>query len=138
MLIWIEVGVAVVLTAAFVISTLWFKPEHLGDSRRDVRIGAAFQGLIIGGLVGFFIVPLRIAYVQNPWDISELPPPSTSISVLPVLIFLLIVRRGLLARAPLIGRYLRAYRRAALRFEIDGAHRALARMDAMDDKGTSP
>ena len=46
----------------------------------------------------------------------------------------LVIRRGLLARAPLIGRYLRAYRRAALKYQIDVAEKRLARLEGMDNK----
>ena len=33
---------------------------------------------------------------------------------------------------PLIGRYLRAYRRAAIMYQMQGAKRALARLEAVD------
>ena len=55
-----------------------------------------------------------------------------SLSALPSLLLLLVIRQGLLARAPLIGRYLRAYRRAAIMHQIDGARRALTRLEAVD------
>jgi hypothetical protein len=34
----------------------------------------------------------------------------------------------------LIGAYLRAYRRAALKHQIDGASKALARLEAIDER----
>jgi hypothetical protein len=65
----------------------------------------------------------------------DAPPPSkglASLSALPAFVMLVIIRQGLLARAPLIGRYLRAYRRAAIMHQIDGARRALTRLEAVD------
>jgi hypothetical protein len=101
-----------------------------------VLIGAALQGFIIGMLVGFVIMPLRIAFfVPDPAMFPDAPPPSkglASLSALPAFVLLVIIRQGVLARAPLIGRYLRAYRRAAIMHQIDGARRALTRLEAVD------
>jgi hypothetical protein len=57
-----------------------------------------------------------------------------SLSILPAFILLIIVRRGRLARVPLIGSYIRADRRAALKWQIDRSSQALARLVALDDK----
>jgi hypothetical protein len=94
------------------------------------------QGSIVGGLVGLVILPLRLSFF-----VPEIPGPPQAIAstaVLPAFLLLLVVRRGLLARAPLIGRYLRAYRRAALRHQIDLSRRRLARLEALDARQRSP
>ena len=137
---WIEASVAGAIMLVFVLSAvLLFKDEHVEHHPLRVYIGAALQGLIIGVLVGFVILPLRFAFFVPDPDLfaeaSRSPPRGiASLSLLPVLVLLLVVRRGLLARAPLIGRYLRAYRRAALKHQIDGAGRALARLEAIDER----
>ncbi len=132
---WIEAGVAGVIAAMFVISAmLMFKPEHVEHHPARVYIGAALQGLIIGGLVGFVIVPLRLALVAPDVGVTAPRGGLASLAIAPVFVFLIIVRRGLLARAPLIGPYLRAYRRAALKHQIDGAGKALARLEAIDNR----
>jgi len=136
-LTWLEPLVMASFTVLFVLyAFLFFKPEHVEHHPTRVLIGAALQGFIIGMLVGFVILPLRIAFfVPDPTLFPDAPPPSrglASLSALPSLLLLLIIRQGLLARAPLIGRYLRAYRRAAIKHQIDGARRALTRLEAVD------
>lgn len=138
MLILIELGVVAAITGLFLASSfVWLKPEHVDHDPVRVRIGAAIQGLIIGVLVGFVILPLRLAFfIPDPSIVGDAPPPPSggiaSISILPFLIFLIVVRRGLLARAPVIGLYLRAYRKAALKQQIAGAQQALARLARID------
>ena len=142
---WIELSVAGIITAMFVLSALFlFKDEHVEHHPTRVYIGAALQGLIIGVLVGFVILPLRFAFfVPDPSLAPYAPPPPprggmASLSILPAVVLLMVVRRGLLARAPLIGPYLRAYRRAALKWQIDSAGRALSRLEALDARREQP
>jgi len=82
------------------------------------------------------ILPFRLAFfLPDPSLVPGVPDPPkgiASLALLPAFLLLLVTRRGLLARAPGIGRYLRAYRRAALKHQIDGAKRALARLEALD------
>jgi hypothetical protein len=135
-LLWIELGVVAVITAVFVATTFAFKPEHLEHGSGEVRLGAALQGLILGLLVGFVLLPLRFAFFTPDASLSE-PPPAprgdmASLSLLPFIVLMLIVRRGLLARAPIIGRYIRAYRKAQLKYQISGAQKVLARLEGID------
>lgn len=137
MLLWIELGVVAAITAMFVAFAVFFlKPEHVDNEPTRVRIGAAIQGLIIGLLVGFVLLPLRLAFFipASELGVGEAPAPNgwASLSILPSLILLIIVRRGLLARAPLIGVHLRAYRKASLRLQIAHAQRVLTRLKAID------
>jgi hypothetical protein len=139
MLIWIEIGVALWITALVFGSTLFFKPEHMEHNPLRVRVGAVLQGLILGGLVGFFILPLRLAFfLPDPQIIADAPRVShtglASLSLIPIFVFLVVVRRGLLARLPFLGRSIRAYRRAALLYQIDGAKKSLVRLEALDGK----
>jgi hypothetical protein len=133
---WIEGGVALAFALVFLLSALvTFKPEHVEHHPLRVYIGAVLQGLILGGLIGFVILPVRLAFfMPDPGLLPQTPPQRglASLSLLPALILIIVVRRGLLARAPFIGPYLRAYRRAALKHQIDGARRALTRLEAID------
>lgn len=138
MMLWIELAVVAAITAIFVLSAfVMLKPEHVDHDPVRARIGAGLQGLIIGLLLGFFILPLRLAFFLPDASIVGEPPPKppagiASLSILPFFILLIIVRRGLLARAPVIGIYLRAYRKAVLKQQIGSAQRALARLTAID------
>lgn len=139
---WIEAIVASSIILTFVLQAmLLFKDEHVEHHPGRVYAGAALQGMILGLLVGFVILPLRFAFfVPDAKDfVPDAPDPPVresvaSLSIIPIFIFLLVVRRGLLARVPIIGRYLRAYRRAALKWQIDGASKALTRLEAIDDR----
>lgn len=129
-MIWIEGGVALMVAAAFVASSFFlFKPEHLAHGRLRVRIGAGLQGLVIGLILGFVILPMRLAYGQ-----SAASPPSSlaSLSVLPAVLLLILVRRGALLRAPIISPFLRAYRRALLLRARDDALKHLETLDALE------
>ena len=131
--LWIEAVAVSVIVAIFLFQAfVLFKPEHVEHYPTRVRIGAFLQGAIIGGLFGLVILPLRLSFF-----VPEIPGPPQAIAstaILPAFLLLLVIRRGLLARAPLIGRYLRAYRRAALKYQIDVAEKQLDRLESMDRK----
>ena len=136
-LTWLEPLVMLSFTGFFLLyAFLAFKAEHVEHHPTRVLIGAAIQGFIIGMLVGFVILPLRIAFfVPDPSLFPDAPTPQrglASLSILPSLLLLVVIRQGLMARAPLIGRYLRAYRRAAIKHQMEGARRSLARLEALD------
>ena len=131
--LWIEAATVAVIVAIFLFQAfVLFKPEHVEHHPARVRIGAFLQGGIIGGLFGLVILPLRLSFF-----VPEIPGPPQAIAstaILPAFLLLLVIRRGLLARAPLVGRYLRAYRRAALKYQIDVAEQQLHRLESMDRK----
>jgi hypothetical protein len=136
-LTWLEPLVVGSFTILFVLYAFFlFKAQHVEHHPTRVLIGAALQGFIIGALVGFVILPFRIAFfVPDPDFVRYVPPPPkgiASLAIVPAFLLLLVVRQGLGARAPIIGRYLRAYRRAAIMYQIDGAKRALGRLEAVD------
>lgn len=131
--LWIEVATIATIIAIFLFQAfVLFKDEHTEHHPLRVKIGALLQGGIIGALVGLVLLPLRLSFF-----VPEIPGPPQAVAstaILPAFLLLLIIRRGLLARAPLIGRYLRAYRRAALKYQIDVAEQRLARLEGMDRK----
>ena len=142
MMPWIEAIVASAIMLLFLLQAMFlFQDEHVEHHPARVYIGAALQGFILGVLVGFVILPLRFAFFvpEAKHLVPDAPDPPVrgglaSLSVLPAFLILMIVRRGLLARAPIIGHYLRAYRRAALKWQIDGASKSLARLQAIDER----
>lgn len=133
LMLWIEGLVALLIAAAFVVHAFFaFKPEHVEHHPTRVRIGAAIQGLTIGLLIGFVVVPLRMQYMDM-LDARATPGLST-LSFMPALFMLIAVRRGVLLKAPVLSRYLRAYRRAGLLKARDDASKALARLDEIEGR----
>ncbi|MEZ5994508.1 MAG: hypothetical protein R3C25_02005 [Hyphomonadaceae bacterium] len=138
MMLWIEGIVALVIAAAFVLHAfLAFKPEHVEHHPARVRIGAAIQGLTIGLLIGFVVVPLRMGYMEFRGIDMPGGPASQSLSFLPALLLLVVIRRGALLKAPVLKTYLRAYRRASLLKARDDAEKALAKLDAIEERTAS-
>jgi hypothetical protein len=135
LMLWIEGAVAVVIMVAFVAHAFFaFKPEHVEHHPTRVRIGAAIQGLTIGLLVGFVIVPLRMQFMDVRGLDPGLSPGASSLSFLPAFLLLIVVRRGALLKAPVLKIYLRAYRRASLLKVRDDADKALAKLDEIEGR----
>lgn len=134
-MLWIEGVVALVIMLAFVCHSFFaFKAEHVEHHPARVRIGAAIQGLAVGLLVGFVIVPLRMGYMNVSGIDPGLSPGMSSLSFLPALAMLIVIRRGALLKAPVLSTYLRAYRRASLLKARDDADKALAKLDAIEER----
>ena len=135
-MLWIEGIVALVIALAFVLHAfIAFMPEHVEHHPTRVRIGAAIQGLTIGLMIGFVVVPLRMQYM-DVLDPRSAPGLST-LSFLPALLMLIAVRRGALLKAPVLKTYLRAYRRASLLKARDDADKALAKLDKIEGRGAA-
>jgi hypothetical protein len=138
LMLWIEGVVALVIAAAFLLHAYFaFKPEHVEHHPDRVRIGAAIQGLTIGLLIGFVIVPLRMQVMDARGFDTGVSPGVSSLSFLPALLMLIVVRRGALLKAPVLSTYLRAYRRATLLKARDDTDKALAKLDAIEGRRAS-
>lgn len=134
LMLWIEGVVALVIALAFLLHAFFaFKPEHVEHHPARVRIGAAIQGLAIGLMIGFVVVPLRMQYM-DVIDPRSAPGLST-LSFVPAVLMLIAVRRGALLKAPVLKTYLRAYRRATLLKARDDADKALAKLDVIEGRG---
>lgn len=135
LMLWIEGLVAVGFMLAFVVHSFFaFKPDHVEHHPERVRIGAAIQGLTIGLLIGFVIVPLRMGYMDVRGLDPAMSPELSSLSFLPALLMLIVIRRGALLKAPVLKTYLRAYRRASLLKARADADKALAKLDAVEGR----
>jgi hypothetical protein len=134
-MLWIEGIVALVIMLGFVIHSFFaFKPEHVEHHPGRVRIGAAIQGLAIGLLIGFVVVPLRMQVMDARGFDPAVSPGLSSLSFLPALLILIIIRRGALLRAPVLSTFMRAYRRATLLKARDDANKSLAKLDAIEQR----
>jgi hypothetical protein len=138
LMLWIEGIVALVIMLAFLIHSFFaFKPEHVEHHPARVRIGAAIQGLTIGLLIGFVIVPLRMGVMDMRGLDTAVSPGMSSLSFVPALLMLIVIRRGALLKAPVLSTYLRAYRRATLLKARDDANKALAKLDVIEGRRAS-
>lgn len=124
MSLYIEISVAVMITAVFLISSLLsLKERHRDASAWHVHVGAVIYGAVFGLVVGFVIVPLRIVLMQG-----ELPPQTVALSGFGFLFIVIALRRGLIGRLPFLGPQVKAYRRAALRRTIEAAQKQLDKL----------
>ena len=95
--LWIEGLVALVIMTAFVVhSHFVLKPAHVEHHPARVRIGAAIQGLVIGLLVGFVLVPLRMRFVDGGADMGS---GSSALAFVPAVLLLILIRRDFFSRS---------------------------------------
>lgn len=135
LMLWIEGVVALVIALAFLLHAFFaFRPEHVEHHPTRVRIGALIQGLSIGLLIGFVIVPLRMQVMDARGFDPGVSPQLSSLSFAPALLMLIVIRRGALLKAPVLKTYLRAYRRASLLKTRDDATKALAKLDEIEGR----
>ncbi|MBL8536541.1 MAG: hypothetical protein JNM59_03970 [Hyphomonadaceae bacterium] len=136
MMLWIEGAVAFVIMSAYVLYALFaFKPEHVEHHPARVRIGAAIQGLTIGLLIGFVLVPLRMQLMEARGVDMPGGAGAQSLAWLPAFLLMIAVRRGVLLKAPVLSTYLRAFRRAGLLKARDDANKALSKLDEIEGRG---
>ena len=122
--LYIEFAVALIITLVFVFSSIFtLRSRHCDMSAWHVHLGAAIYGVIFGAVIGFIIVPLRVALMGG-----EMPPETAGLSGAGALILIIALRRGLLARLPFLGPQVKAYRRASLRRQIEGAQKQLDKL----------
>ena len=111
----------------FVVGSLaTLRKRHCDMSAWHVHLGAAIYGAIFGLVMGFGIVPLRMYMVQG-----DMPPQIAGYAGIAILALVIALRRGLIGRLPFLGPQVKAYRRAALRRQIEGAQKQL---DAIQPK----
>ena len=134
-MLWIEALIAIGFATAFLAHAyLAFKPEHVEHHPGRVRIGAIIQGLAIGLLIGFVVVPLRMQFMNVQGMEPPTSPEFSSLSLLPALIMLIVIRRGALLKAPVLSTFMRAYRRASLLKARDDANKGLAKLDLIESR----
>jgi hypothetical protein len=136
LMLWIEGAVALLIACAYVGYAFFaFKPEHVEHHPARVRIGAAIQGLTVGLLIGFVLVPLRMQFMESRGMDMPGGAGTQSLAWLPAFVLMIAVRRGALLKAPVLSTYLRAFRRASLLKARDDATNALAKLDAIEGRG---
>lgn len=134
-MLWIEGFIALAIMLGFVLHAfIAFKLEHVEHHPARVRVGAAIQGLVMGLMIGFVIVPLRAQLMGAGMTPG---PAMASLAFLPAVVLLILIRRGALLKAPVLSTYLRAYRRAGLLKARDDANKALTKLDEIEGRSTA-
>lgn len=129
--LWVELAAVAVVTA-FVILWAELRLEHVREEATLARVGAVIHGLSLGLFIGFVLLPIRAVAAAEAEGLDEFERTAIAFSFAPALILFILLRRGALSRLPLIGRPLRAYRRASLRLQIKNARRTLDRLERLD------
>lgn len=126
--VWVvELGVAA-LVFAFVLGLHVFmlKPQFSAGELGLARIGAAIYALALACVVGFLLVPLRVAMLDQS-AVSSMPAWLPGVAVASF-IFL---RVGGLRRVPGLSLVMRAHRKAMLRRTIAKSQERLDKLEAM-------
>ena len=135
MMLWIEGAVALIIALAFFLyATFALKPQHVAHHPMRVRLGAAIQGLTLGLLIGFVMVPLRMQVMRFGGGVPPVGGGAAYLSYLPAFVLYIVVRRGALLKAPIVSTYLRAYRRATLLKQVEDAQKNLSKLDVIEAK----
>lgn len=128
-------AMAVVTVFVIVWAELRLRSAHVAHAPGLVRLGGAIHGLSLGLFIGFVLLPLRAiaaAAAQANTGLSDWERTALAFSFAPSLILFILLRRGALSHVPLIGRPLRAYRRAVLHQSIESAQKQLLRLTRED------
>lgn len=124
--LYVEGVIALVVAAAFVVFAMTLiKERHRDVAGWHVAVGAAIYGAVIGLVVGFVIVPLRMVLMNG-----HVAPQTAVLSGLGLVSFTMALRRGLIGRLPFLGPQVKAYRRALLRRTIEAAQKQLDKLTA--------
>lgn len=113
----VETVIALCIAGAFVLfSMMTIKERHRDAASWHVTLGAAIYGALVGAIIGFVIVPLRLVLMSG-----EVSPQTAAYSGIGFLAVMISIRRGLVGRLPFLGPQVKAYRRAMLRKTIETA-----------------
>ncbi|MEO1014471.1 MAG: hypothetical protein AAFX08_04705 [Pseudomonadota bacterium] len=122
---WFEaavVGFIIAVFVAFAAATL--KARHRDGGTAQVLVGAAIYGCVVGLVIAFVILPLRVTLIDG-----DVPPQVAAFGGVGVFVTMFSLRRGLVGRLPLLGPQVKAFRRAQLRRTIETAQKDLSKLN---------
>ena len=129
---WLEVFIASLFTLIYPLAAFaTLRQRHCDKPKLAVIGGAALQGFLIGLVIAFVLLPMRVGILEGTVDVGAIAP-----QLLAAFLILIGLRRGTFARLPILGGPFRAYRRANLRRAIETAQNELDKLqiDAGDRK----
>ncbi|MEM9168689.1 MAG: hypothetical protein AAGC56_03460 [Pseudomonadota bacterium] len=125
------IGFIVIVFIAYAGATL--KDRHKDGAGGNVIAGAGVYGAVIGLVIAFVILPLRVYLIS-----SETRPEIAALAGVGVFLTMFSLRRGLVGRLPFLGAHLRAFRRANLRKTIEGARAELGKLESRTSGAAAP
>ena len=126
--------VVIFTTMIFAASFILLRERHKAGKPMDVHFGALIYGLLLGSFVAGLLYPVRMAAMSGEMDMGS---PEFAQSYLPLFAgFIILFRTDILARIPLIGTAIIAYRSAMLRRGVEKSQARLAKLSALG--GVSP
>ena len=116
-----EAAVVAFIVAVFIsVAFVTLKPRHRDVDAWHVVAGAAIYGAIIGLVIAFIVLPMRMLLING-----DAPPATAALGAIFVFLTMFSLRRGLVGRIPFLGPQVRAFRRAQLRKTIETAQEQL-------------
>ncbi|MEQ1932078.1 MAG: hypothetical protein ABL957_16315 [Parvularculaceae bacterium] len=127
--LYIEISAAVIIALGFLVTSF----TNLRERHRDVAawhvwLGALIYGTVFGLVIGFVVMPLRLLLTDG-----TIPPEQAGYAGLGLFGALIILRRGVLSRLPILGPQVKAYRRASLRRSIEQAEKQIEKLSPKDE-----
>ncbi|WP_306253561.1 hypothetical protein [Parvularcula sp. IMCC14364] len=120
----------------FVLAISILRKRHMDGRPWATRGGALVYAIIFAGFVGGIMVPLQMDLMNG--GMAEMSDAELITSRLPGLVFfMLVIRSDVTGRLPVVGTFIRAYRSAMLRRTIEGAHKRLEKMQALDGRAAT-
>jgi hypothetical protein len=127
-------AVAVGVVALFLLSTiLLVKREHCGDHKWRVVVGSAIEGVIVGLIAAFVMMPRLVTLTPSfhTTDIGSLMTVPMQAVLLPSAILMEVTRNGGLSNVPGLSFFLRPRRRALLIRRKIALDKQLAKLNAV-------
>lgn len=121
---WFEAAVVGFIVAVFILNAGVTLRAHAGDELASVLVGAGIYGFIVGLVIAFAILPLRVVLISG-----DVPNTFAALGAIGLFATMFALRRGAIGRMPFLGGQVTAYRRAQLRRGIAVASAQLARLE---------
>ena len=113
--------VAFIIVVFLIVAATTLRARHRDTALWHVLLGAGVYGAIVGLVIAFIVLPLRIVLMN-----AETPPEVAALGGVAVFLMMFALRRGAAGRLPFLGAQIKAFRRAQLRKTIETAEKQLA------------
>ncbi len=136
-MVWLPTFLAALFIALAVMfaSVVVLRKRHMGERVMATRIGAGVYGIFFAGFITLVILPIRMAIFNGEASMDD--PVILQRYAIAFVALLVLFRTDILGRLPLIGTYIRAYRMAFMRRNVENATKRLNKMEALEQTQSS-